>query len=81
MSDQEVPEPDAVEQALPVADLPGMADPSSDPEAPEADALEQAIEEPVDEEEGRAEGRGARRWLAARFARPRHERAGRPRRR
>ena len=52
MSDQEVPEPDAVEQALPVAETAGMTEPSSDPEAPEADALEQAIEEPVDEEEG-----------------------------
>lgn len=52
MSDQEVPEPDAVEQALPVGETAGMTEPSSDPEAPEADALEQAIEEPVDEEEG-----------------------------
>jgi hypothetical protein len=52
MSDQEVPAPDAVEQALPVADTPGFAAPSLDPEAPEADALEQSIVEPVDEEEG-----------------------------
>jgi hypothetical protein len=52
MSDQEVPEPDAVEQAQPVADVAGFTEVSSDPEAPEADAYEQAIEEPVDEEEG-----------------------------
>jgi hypothetical protein len=52
MSDLEVPEPDAVEQAQPVAETAGMTTPSSDPEAPEADALEQAIEEPVDEEDG-----------------------------
>jgi hypothetical protein len=51
MSDQEVPEPDAAEQALPVAMPPGFMEVSSDPEAPEADAYEQAIEEPVDEEE------------------------------
>ncbi|HEX2048761.1 MAG TPA: hypothetical protein VHF27_13425 [Acidimicrobiales bacterium] len=54
MSDQEVPEPDAVEQALPVDDAPAFVEPSRDAEAPEADALEQAITEPVDEEEGRA---------------------------
>jgi hypothetical protein len=52
MTDQEVPAPDAVEQALPVADVPGFVVPSLDPEAPEADALEQARVEPVDEEEG-----------------------------
>jgi hypothetical protein len=51
MSDQEVPEPDAAEQAQPVADVPGFMEVSSDPEAPAADAYEQAIEEPVDEEE------------------------------
>ena len=51
MSDQEVPEPDAAEQAQAVADVPGFMEVSSDPEAPEADAYEQAIEEPVDEEE------------------------------
>jgi hypothetical protein len=52
MSDQEVPEPDAAEQAQPVATAPpGFMEVSSDPEAPEADAYEQAIEEPVDEEE------------------------------
>ena len=51
MSDQEVPEPDAVEQALPVAERAAVVEPSSDPEAPEADALEQAREEPVDDEE------------------------------
>ncbi len=53
MSDQEVPEPDAVELAVPVDDAPGFVEPSHDVEAPEADALEQAISEPVDEEEGR----------------------------
>jgi hypothetical protein len=52
MSDQEVPEPDAAEQAIPVATAPaGFMEVSSDPEAPEADAYEQAIEEPEDEEE------------------------------
>ena len=54
MTDQEVPAPDAVEQALPVADSPEFVEPSHDTEAPEADALEQAMTEPVDEEEGRA---------------------------
>ena len=54
MSDQEVPAPDAVEQALPVTDAPAFVEPSDDAEAPEADALEQAITEPVDDEEGRA---------------------------
>jgi hypothetical protein len=54
VSDQEVPEPDAVEQALPVDEAPAFVEPSSDIEAPEADALEQAITAPVDEEEGRA---------------------------
>jgi hypothetical protein len=53
VSDQEVPEPDAVEQARPVDDAPAFGLPSDDIEAPEADALEQAISEPVDEEEGR----------------------------
>ena len=52
MSDLEVPEPDAVEQAQPVAQTAGVGQPSRDPEAPEADALEQAMEEPVDDEEG-----------------------------
>ena len=52
MTDQEVPEPDAVEQALPVEDGPGFVEPSLEPEVPEADALEQARTEPVDEEEG-----------------------------
>jgi hypothetical protein len=51
LSDQEVPEPDAVEQAQPVAETAGFVEPSADPEAPEADALEQAMEEPVDEED------------------------------
>jgi len=52
MSDQEVPEPDAVEQAHPVAETAGFVEPTIDPEVPEADALEQAMEAPVDEEEG-----------------------------
>ena len=51
MSDQEVPEPDAVEQAQPVADVACLMEVSSDPEAPLADAYEQAMEEPMDEEE------------------------------
>lgn len=53
MTDQEVPEPDAVEQALPVAeDMPSFLDPSLESEVPEADALEQAMQEPFDDEEG-----------------------------
>jgi hypothetical protein len=52
MSDQEVPEPDAVEQATPVADSPGFVTPTLEPEVPEADALEQAREEFVDDEDG-----------------------------
>jgi len=52
MSDQEVPEPDAVEQAQPVVDTAGFVEPTLDPEVPEADALEQAMEAPVDDEEG-----------------------------
>ncbi len=52
MSDQEVPEPDAVEQAQPVADTAGFVEPTLEPEVTEADALEQAMEAPVDEEEG-----------------------------
>jgi hypothetical protein len=51
MSDLEVPEPDAVEQAQPVASEAGITEMTSDPEVPEADAYEQAIEEPVDEED------------------------------
>jgi hypothetical protein len=51
-ADQEVPEPDATEQAQPVGAPAGFMEMSTDPEAPEADALEQAIEEPVDEEDG-----------------------------
>ncbi len=51
MSDLEVPEPDAVEQAQPVAETAGFVEPSADPEAPEADALEQAMEEPVGDED------------------------------
>jgi hypothetical protein len=52
MTDQEVPAPDAVEQALPVAASPGFVAPALDAEVPEADALDQARAEPVDEEEG-----------------------------
>lgn len=52
MSELEVPEPDAVEQALTVADSPTMTEPSVDPEAPEADALEQAMVAPTDEDDG-----------------------------
>jgi hypothetical protein len=52
MSDVEVPEPDAVEQAIPVTDTAALVDPTRDPEAPEADALEQAMEAPVDDEDG-----------------------------
>ena len=51
MSDQEVPEPDAVEQAQPVVETAGFVAPSGAPEAPEADALEQAMTEPVDDED------------------------------
>ena len=53
MTDQEVPAADAVEQALPVQDEPGVVAPTLDPEVPEADALEQATEVPVDEEDER----------------------------
>lgn len=57
MSDSEVPEADAIEQARPVDEAaepvrPGPT-PSADPEAPEADALEQAQEVPADEDEVR----------------------------
>jgi hypothetical protein len=51
MSDLEVPEPDAAEQAVPVAETAGVSPVSADPEAPVADALEQAMEAPVDEED------------------------------
>jgi hypothetical protein len=52
MSDQEVPEPDASEQAQPVADdEPAFGSPSREPEVPEADALEQAMSAPVDEDD------------------------------
>jgi len=51
MSDQEVPEPDAVEQALPVGDQPPAVAPSVDPEAPEADAVEQAQPAPYDDDD------------------------------
>lgn len=51
MSDLEVPEPDAAEQAQPVGETATVAPPSEDPEAPEADAWEQAIEEPLRDDE------------------------------
>jgi len=51
MSDLEVPEPDAADQARPVGETARVVAPSADPEAPEADALEQAIEEPILEED------------------------------
>jgi len=51
VSDQEVPEPDAVEQALPVGETPSVDPPSVDPEAPEADAVEQAQPAPYDDDE------------------------------
>lgn len=51
MSELEVPEPDAFEQALEVTDQDGGLDrPSSDLEVPEADALEQAQREPLEDE-------------------------------
>ena len=50
MSDQEVPEPDAVEQAVAVDDVPAVDPPSVDPEAPEADAVEQAQPAPYDDD-------------------------------
>ncbi len=51
VSDQEVPEPDAVEQELPVGEAPAVDPPSVDPEAPEADAVEQAQPAPYDDDE------------------------------
>jgi len=51
MSDQEVPETDAVEQAQPAAGAAGFVEPTLDPEVPEADALDQAMDAPVDDEE------------------------------
>lgn len=53
MTDQEVPQPDAIEQARLVAEPTTRAfvEPSLEPEVPEADALEQAMEAPVDEDE------------------------------
>ena len=50
MSDQEVPAPDAVEQALPVEERAVAGEPSAGPEAPEADALEQSLVETLDED-------------------------------
>jgi len=51
MSDQEVPEIDAIEQSLPVDEPVVLAVPSADPEVPEADALEQAVVEGFDDEQ------------------------------
>ena len=51
MSDQEVPEPDAVEQAAPVGDPPSTLGPSVDLEAPEADAVEQSQPAPYDDDD------------------------------
>lgn len=51
MIDQEVPEPDAAEQAQSVDSRPVFVEPTLAPEVPEADALEQAMEAPADEEE------------------------------
>ena len=48
MSDVEVPEEDAAEQAQPVDEAPARNPMPDDPEAPEADALEQAQEVPAD---------------------------------
>jgi hypothetical protein len=54
MSDQEIPEADAAEQAQVVDEPAGpVTAPTDDPEAPEADALEQAQTVPSDPEEER----------------------------
>lgn len=53
MSDQDIPEPDAAEQALAVEDPPVSLRLSADPEAPEADAFEQAQVEPLDDDRAR----------------------------
>jgi len=53
MSDQDIPEPDALEQALAVDEPPVPLTPSADAEAPEADALEQAQLEPLDDDRAR----------------------------
>jgi len=53
MSDQEIPEPDAAEQALAVEEPAVSLPPSADPEAPEADALEQAQVEDLDDDRER----------------------------
>jgi hypothetical protein len=52
MADQEVPEPDALEQATPV-EVPDSAGATlaEDPEAPEADKLEQAQPAPLDDDD------------------------------
>jgi hypothetical protein len=52
MSDQEIPQVDAAEQAQAVGEPVGpVATPTDDPEVPEADALEQAQSVPLDPEE------------------------------
>jgi len=48
MSDPEVPDADAAEQARPVTEEPTAEPLSPDPEAPEADALEQSQPVPAD---------------------------------
>jgi hypothetical protein len=57
MSDAEIPEADALEQAAPVEDAARVVHPprerSNDIEVPEADALEQAQEVPADSDERR----------------------------
>ncbi|MEA2702446.1 MAG: hypothetical protein QOJ69_1941 [Actinomycetota bacterium] len=52
MTDQEVPGPDALEQAIPVV-VPESAGERlpEDPEVPEADGLEQAHPVPLDEDD------------------------------
>lgn len=55
MSESEIPDADALEQAQPVTEpaqpVQPVPRPSDDPEAPEADALEQAQEVPLDDDE------------------------------
>ena len=50
MSDSEVPEADAIEQAQPVEDDDDFVDPTIAPDVPEADALEQAAEVELDDD-------------------------------
>lgn len=53
MTDREVPEADALEQAQPVTEPEAPTQPVPDigPETPVADAIEQAQEVPLDEDE------------------------------